>query len=237
MRIIPALDIIGGKCVRLTRGDFSSKKVYNDDPVSVAKEIGDSGLKYLHLVDLDGARNKRLVNLKVLEKIASATNLSIDFGGGIRSTADVIAVFNAGARQVTGGSVAVADQALFLTWLRDFGPDRIILGADSLGMKVSTCGWTETSGKDLVSFISGYKLLGVKYVICTDISKDGMLQGPSTDLYRQILSATDVNLIASGGVSEMKDIDELKKAGCEGVIVGKAIYEGKLTLKELGEIC
>lgn len=237
MRIIPALDIIGGKCVRLTRGDFSSKKVYNDDPVSVAKDIEDNGLKYLHLVDLDGARNKRLVNLKVLEKIASATNLSIDFGGGIRNTADVTAVFNAGARQVTGGSVAVGDPALFLIWLRDFGPDRIILGADSLGMKVSTCGWTETSEKDLVSFISGYKLLGVKYVICTDISKDGMLQGPSTDLYRQILSATDVNLIASGGVSEMKDIDELKKAGCEGVIVGKAIYEGKLTLKELGEIC
>ncbi|HLN21349.1 MAG TPA: 1-(5-phosphoribosyl)-5-[(5-phosphoribosylamino)methylideneamino]imidazole-4-carboxamide isomerase [Bacteroidales bacterium] len=237
MRIIPALDIIGGKCVRLTKGDFNTKKVYNDDPVAVAKEVEDNGLKYLHVVDLDGAKEKKIVNLSVLEKISSATNLKIDFGGGVRSTADLTAVFSAGASQVTGGSVAVVNKPLFLTWLRDFGQERIILGADSLGMKISTCGWTETSDKDIIAFITGYRQLGVKYVICTDISRDGMLGGPSADLYREILAAADVSLIASGGVSSMKDIEELQAAGCEGVIVGKAIYEGKLSLKELGCLC
>lgn len=237
MRIIPALDIIDGKCVRLTKGDFSSKKIYNDDPVAVAREVEDNGLKYLHLVDLDGAKNKKVTNIKVLEKISASTKLKIDFGGGVRTIADLTAVFNAGASQVTGGSIAVNNKPLFLTWLREFGPEKIILGADSLGMKISTCGWTETSEKDILNFITEYRQAGIKYVICTDISRDGMLGGPSTDLYREILATTDVSLIASGGVSSVKDIEDLDKAGCEGVIIGKAIYEGKLSLKELGNIC
>lgn len=237
MRIIPALDIIDGKCVRLTKGDFSSKKIYNDDPVAVAKEVEDNGLRYLHLVDLDGARNKKVTNIHVLERIAAQTNLKIDFGGGIRTITDLTAVFNAGASQVTGGSIAVNNKPLFLTWLRECGPEKIILGADSLGMKISTCGWTETSEKDIINFITEYRQTGIKYVICTDISRDGMLGGPSTDLYREILNATDVSLIASGGVSTMRDIEELDIAGCEGVIIGKAIYEGKLSLKELGNLC
>lgn len=237
MRIIPALDIIGGKCVRLTRGDFSSKKVYNDDPVAVAKEIENNGLKYLHLVDLDGAREKKLVNIKILENISNATSLKIDFGGGIRKTADLTAVFNAGASQVTGGSVAVFDKPQFLTWLRDFGTERIILGADSMGLKISTCGWTETSDKDIITFIDNYRQLGVKYVICTDISRDGMLEGPSVELYKEILAVAPVKLVASGGVTSVNDLYDLKKAGCEGAIVGKAIYEGRITLKELGELC
>jgi phosphoribosylformimino-5-aminoimidazole carboxamide ribotide isomerase len=237
MRIIPAIDIIEGKCVRLTKGDFGSKKVYSENPLEVAREFEAGGIKYLHLVDLDGARKKMISNIRVLEVIAEGTNLKVDFGGGIRKTEDIRSVFNAGASQVTAGSTAVTNRELFLSWLNEFGADRIILGADSLNNMISSCAWMESSSNDVVTFIKAYAALGVRYTICTDIDKDGMLQGPATDLYREILAAADVNLIASGGISSMKDIHALKEAGCEGAIIGKAIYEGKITIKELGDLC
>lgn len=237
MRIIIALDIIEGKCVRLTKGDFTTKKVYNVDPLDVAMQIEDNGMKYIHLVDLDGAKNKKIENIKVLEKIAAKTNLKIDFGGGLRSYEDLVTVFNGGARQVTIGSIAVTDPNLFLEFLTKFGQEKIILGADFIDRKVSTGGWLENSDKDILMFISDYRSKGVKYTICTDINKDGMLQGPSSLLYREILASVKINLIASGGISNMNDIENVREAGCEGVIIGKAVYEGKLTLKELGNIC
>ena len=237
MRIIVALDIMGGKCVRLTRGDFSTKKVYNKDPLEIARQIEDNGLKYIHLVDLDGAKNKKIENLNVLEKIAWKTNLKIDFGGGLRSYEDLITVFNAGARQITAGSIAVTDPHLFMEWLTRLGQEKLILGADCIDRKVSTGGWLEHSDKDIISFISDYRSRGVKYTICTDIKKDGMLKGPSLALYKEILETTAISLIASGGISSCKDIEDLREAGCEGAIIGKAVYEGKLTLKELGRQC
>ena len=237
MRIIVALDIIGGKCVRLTRGDFSTKKIYNEDPLEIALKIESNGIKYLHLVDLDGAKNKKVENIKILEKIAWKTKLKIDFGGGLRSYEDVITVFNAGARQVTVGSIAVTDSYLFMEWLTKLGQEKLILGADCIDRKVLTGGWLEKSDKEIISFISDYKSKGVKYAICTDIKKDGMLQGPSLDLYREILDAVKINLIASGGISSIGDIEDVRETGCECVIIGKAVYEGKITLKELGEQC
>ena len=237
MRIIVALDIIGGKCVRLTRGDFNSKIIYNEDPLEVAMQVEDNGIRYLHLVDLDGAKNKKIENIKVLENIAGKTNLKIDFGGGIRSLNDLKTILNSGAQQVTAGSIAVTDPLIFLEWLTELGPEKIILGADCLNRKVSTSGWMEESDKDIISFISGYKSEGVKYTICTDIDKDGMLQGPSTALYKDILAVVDISLIASGGITSLKDIEVLKETGCEGAIIGKAVYEGRLTLNELGKQC
>ena len=237
MRIIIAIDIIEGKCVRLTRGDFSTKKVYNVDPLEVAMEIEDNGMKYIHLVDLDGAKNKKIENIKVLEKIAAKTNLKIDFGGGLRSYDDILTVINAGARQVTAGSIAITDPPQFLEWLAKLGQEKLILGADCIDRKISTGGWLENSDKDIISFISDYRKKGVKYTICTDIKKDGMLQGPSTDLYKEILGSVKINLIASGGISSVKDIEDVREAGCEGAIIGKAVYEGKLTLNELGMQC
>jgi len=237
MRIIVALDIIGGKCVRLTRGDFSTKKIYNEDPLEVARQVEASGISYLHLVDLDGAKNKKIENLIVLERIAEKTKLKIDFGGGLRSYEDIITVFNAGARQVTLGSIAANDPQLFISWLKKLGQEKLILGADCIDRKVATEGWLENSDKDIISFISEYKSRGVKYTVCTDIKKDGMLLGPSTNLYKEILSSVKINLIASGGITSPADIEELQKAGCEGAIIGKAVYEGKLTLKELGRLC
>ena len=237
MRIIVALDIIDGKCVRLTKGDFSTKKVYNEDPLQFAKQVEDNGLKYIHLVDLDGAKNKKIENIKVLEKIAGKTSLKIDFGGGLRVYEDLITVFNAGARQVTAGSVAVTNPDLFMEWLSKLGQEKLILGADFKNRKVSTAGWLEKSDIDIISFIADYRSKGVKYTICTDIKKDGMLQGPSTELYKEILDSVKINLIASGGITSLKDIEDLSEAGCEGAIVGKAVYEGKITLKELGRQC
>jgi phosphoribosylformimino-5-aminoimidazole carboxamide ribotide isomerase len=237
MRIIVAIDIIGGKCVRLTRGDFSTKKIYNEDPLEIALKIESNGVKYLHLVDLDGAKNKKVENIKVLEKIAWKTKLKIDFGGGLRSYEDVITVFNAGARQVTVGSIAVTDSHLFMEWLTKLGQEKLILGADCIDRKVSTGGWLENSDKEIISFISDYKSRGVKYAICTDIKKDGMLKGPSTTLYKEILDTVKINLIASGGISSVRDIEDVRQAGCEGVIIGKAVYEGKIGLNELGKIC
>ena len=237
MRIIVAIDIIGGKCVRLTRGDFDTKKIYSEDPVDVARQVEDNGLRYLHLVDLDGAKNKKIENLKVLEKIARQTSLKIDFGGGIRSDEDLRMVFNAGAGQITAGSIAVTDPELFLKWLSEYGPDKLILGADYKDRKISAGGWLENSDKDLISFLSDYRSKGVKYTICTDIARDGMLKGPAAELYREILENVEINLIASGGISSLEDIDEMRETGCEGVIVGKAYYEGRITLKELGRQC
>jgi phosphoribosylformimino-5-aminoimidazole carboxamide ribotide isomerase len=237
MRIIIAIDILGGKCVRLTRGDFNSSRMYNNDPVEVAKQIEDHGIRYIHLVDLDGARLKHVVNHKILQKISSKTSLKIDFGGGIRSGKDLEMVFSNGANQVTGGSIAVNDPGEFLEWLSLYGSDKIILGADCINRKISTGGWKEITDLDVTDFIKSYTLKGVEYVVCTDISRDGMMEGPSFSLYRDILSGIDVNLIASGGITTMDDLVRLKMAGCEGSIVGKSVYEGKMTLKELSSIC
>jgi phosphoribosylformimino-5-aminoimidazole carboxamide ribotide isomerase len=237
MRIIIALDIIGGKCVRLTRGDFSTKKVYNEDPLEVARKIEDNGIKFIHLVDLDGAKNKRIENISVLEKIAWKTKLKIDFGGGLRSYDDLLTVFNAGARQVTLGSIAVTNPNLFMEYFAKLGQEKIILGADCIDRKVTSGGWLENSEKDIISFISDFRSKGVKYTICTDIKKDGMLKGPSTELYKDILHSVKINLIASGGITTVKDLDNLREAGCEGAIIGKAVYEGKLSLKKIGEQC
>jgi phosphoribosylformimino-5-aminoimidazole carboxamide ribotide isomerase len=237
MRIIAALDILGGKCVRLTRGDFSTRKTYNENPLDAAKAIEDSGLKYIHIVDLDGAREKRVINFKALDNIAVRTGLIIDFGGGIRSEADLKTAFNSGASQVTAGSIAVSSPDIFLEWLRAFGNEKIILGADFRGRKITTEGWTQTSEDDIITFITNYISMGIKYTICTDMERDGMLEGPATELYSQILKSLKVNLVASGGVSTIDDIEKIREIGCEGVIIGKAIYEGKIKLKELGAIC
>jgi phosphoribosylformimino-5-aminoimidazole carboxamide ribotide isomerase len=237
MRIIIAIDIIGGKCVRLTKGDYSTSKVYNEDPLEVAKQIEDSGIRFIHLVDLDGARTSRIVNHKILGNIASKTSIKVDFGGGIRSDEDLKVAFDNGASQVTCGSTAVYDPENFMKWLSAYGPKRIILGADSLSNKVSTNGWLQNTDQNIVKFITDYFEKGVRYTICTDIDKDGMLQGPSINLYKDILAATKVNLIASGGITTIRDIEELNDAGCEGSIIGKAVYEGKLTLKELSRLC
>jgi phosphoribosylformimino-5-aminoimidazole carboxamide ribotide isomerase len=237
MRIIAALDILGGKCVRLTRGDFSTQKVYNENPLEAAKAIEDSGLKHIHIVDLDGARERRVRNFKALETIVSGTGLVADFGGGIRSEEDLKSAFDSGASQVTAGSIAVISRDIFLEWLKRFGNEKIILGADCRDRKIVTEGWTQTSDNDIITFISDYVSLGVKYTICTDVERDGMLKGPATELYNDILKSVRVNLVASGGISTIDDIEKIREAGCEGVIIGKAIYEGKIKLKELGAIC
>ncbi|MDR2816500.1 MAG: 1-(5-phosphoribosyl)-5-[(5-phosphoribosylamino)methylideneamino]imidazole-4-carboxamide isomerase [Proteiniphilum sp.] len=235
MRIIPAIDILGGKCVRLTKGDYSTQKIYNDDPLEVAKEFEANGIQYLHVVDLDGARSKHIVNHKVLRDITSKTSLKTDFGGGIKSDEDVRIAFENGAMQITGGSVAVQQPGTFRQWLDRYGAEKIILGADSNNRKIATHGWIRQSELDVADFISGYAKKGIVYVICTDIQKDGMLQGTSNELYREIIEKTGVKLVASGGVSSIDDLIALKQLGCDGVITGKAIYEGKISLHELRE--
>lgn len=234
MNIIPAIDIIDGKCVRLSKGDFNTKKVYNEHPLEVAKVFEAHGIQRLHLVDLDGARAKKIVNYKVLESLATATNLTIDFGGGLQSDADVQIAFDCGAAQITGGSIAVKNRALFLSWLSRYGAARIILGADVHGDFIATSGWTETSQQELQPFITSYFDQGIRTVICTDISKDGMLEGPAINLYKSLLESFEsLELIASGGVSKSTDLVNLATLGCHGAIVGKAIYEGRITLKEI----
>jgi len=233
MKIIPALDIIDGKCVRLTKGDYNTKKIYNENPLEVAKAFEDSGIEFLHVVDLDGAMAQKIINYKVLEKITSNTHLKIDFGGGLKSNADLKIAFECGANQITGGSVAVKNPDLFLEWLTIYGPDKIILGADCKERQIATNAWLETSEVDVVDFISAYNNKGISYVICTDVAKDGMLEGPSNQLYKEVLAVTSINLIASGGVTSIKDLENLKNLGCAGAIVGKAIYEGRISLKEL----
>ncbi|ALU75094.1 1-(5-phosphoribosyl)-5-((5-phosphoribosylamino)methylideneamino)imidazole-4-carboxamide isomerase [Tenacibaculum dicentrarchi] len=237
MRIIPAIDIIEGKCVRLTKGDYATKKIYNENPVEVAKEFEDNGIEYLHLVDLDGAKSQHIVNYKILEQITSKTNLKIDFGGGLKSNDDLRIAFNSGATQITGGSIAVKNPEIFTGWLTKYGADKIILGADCINRKIATHGWLETSEVDVVDFIKEYEKIGVKNTICTDVAKDGMLQGASVELYKEILSKSGINLIASGGVASIDDLIELKEIGCEGTILGKAIYEGYISLKELQKLC
>ena len=237
MRIIPAIDIINGKCVRLTKGDYTTQIIYNENPLEVAKEFEANGIQFLHLVDLDGAKSKHIVNHKVLYEIASKTKLKIDFGGGLKSNEDLIIAFENGASQITGGSIATNNPALFLEWLTNYGADKIILGADCKNRKIATQGWLKSSESDVVDFISDYEQKGIKYVICTDIEKDGMLQGPSNDLYKEILVKTSVKLIASGGVTSVQDLEKLKLIGCEGAIIGKAIYENKITLKEFSTLC
>lgn len=234
MRIIPAIDIIDGKCVRLTKGDYSTRKTYRDNPLDAAREFEEHGIQYLHLVDLDGARSKHIVNHAVLHEIATKTSLKIDFGGGIKSDDDVRIAFENGATQITGGSIAQQQPALFQRWLTTYGADRIILGADSHHRKIATNGWQQQSEEDVVDFIAAYGKEGVRYVICTDIAKDGMLEGPSTDLYREIIARTNIQLIASGGITSIDDLLVLQQIGCEGSIIGKAIYEGKIELSELG---
>ncbi|MEK9602995.1 MAG: 1-(5-phosphoribosyl)-5-[(5-phosphoribosylamino)methylideneamino]imidazole-4-carboxamide isomerase [Flavobacteriaceae bacterium] len=234
MRIIPAIDIIDGKCVRLTKGDYTTQKIYNEDPLEVAKAFEGSGVTYLHVVDLDGAKAKSIVNHKVLEKLATQTKLKIDFGGGLKSDADLKIAFECGARQITGGSVAVKQVDTFNKWIHQYGSDRIILGADVKGDRIAVSGWTETSEEQIVPFIKKYQKEGIQYVICTDISKDGMLEGPAFSLYRLLLTeCSNIKLIASGGVSDVLDLTKLSELGCEGVIIGKAIYEKKISLKSL----
>lgn len=237
MRIIPAIDIIDGRCVRLTKGDYNTTKIYNENPLEVAKMFEDFGIKHLHLVDLDGAKSKQIVNQKVLENLASKTNLQIDFGGGIKSINDVKTAFNAGAKQITVGSLAVQNAELMQDWLNEFGADKIILGADCKNRKIAINGWLENSDLDIINFIQEYEKNGIKYGIVTDIEKDGMLSGPSFQLYEEILSETKIALIASGGITTIEDVIKLKKLGCEGAIIGKAIYEGSINLKDLSELC
>ncbi|MDM1552700.1 MULTISPECIES: 1-(5-phosphoribosyl)-5-[(5-phosphoribosylamino)methylideneamino]imidazole-4-carboxamide isomerase [Empedobacter] len=236
MRIIPAIDIIDGKCVRLSQGDYDTKKIYNENPLEVAKEFEDYGIEYLHLVDLDGAKSKQIINYKTLELIASKTNLKVDFGGGIKANDDIRIAFECGANQITGGSIAVQNPTLFQEWISQYGSNKIILGADAKDRKIATHGWLETSELDVIDFIQEYKTKGIDYVICTDIAKDGMLQGTSNELYTEILAASDVKLIASGGVSSIDDLIKVKELGCEGAILGKAIYEGRIDLKVLSRM-
>ncbi len=234
MRIVPAIDIIEGKCVRLSKGDYNTKKVYNENPLEVAKSFQDHGIEFLHLVDLDGAKSKHIVNHKILENIASKTDLKVDFGGGLKSDKDLEIAFESGANQITGGSIAVKDPGIFQSWLQKYGSNKIILGADAKNRKIAVSGWLEDSDEEIIPFIQNYEEKGVEYVICTDISKDGMLAGPSFNLYEEILSETkDIKLIASGGISEFDELPKLADLGCEGVIIGKAIYENRISLKQL----
>ena len=248
MRIIPAIDIIEGKCVRLTKGDYSTKKVYNENPLEIAKQFEGAGIQYLHVVDLDGAKASHIVNYKVLEQIASKTSLKIDFGGGLKSNEDLHIAFNSGASQITGGSIAVKQPEVFSQWIERYGSEKIILGADCNNKKIAISGWQEESNIEVIPFIKSYQEKGITYVICTDISKDGMLEGPSFELYKQILTeckvisaaGNDANsqalkLIASGGISAYNELPQLQELGCEGVIIGKAIYENRISLRQLEE--
>lgn len=236
IELIPAIDIIGGKCVRLSQGDYASKKVYNENPVEVALELESHGIRRLHVVDLDGAASHHVVNHRTLEQIATRTSLVIDFGGGVKSDEDLRIAFESGAQMVTGGSIAVSNPELFARWLGHYGSDRIILGADVKDRKIAVNGWKEESGQELFPFLQSYVEQGVDKVICTDIRCDGMLQGPSVELYREILEQhPGLCLIASGGVGCAADIRRLEEAGVPAVIFGKALYEGRISWRELEE--
>ena len=234
IEIIPAIDLIEGKCVRLTQGDYAQKKIYNENPLEVARMFADAGISRLHLVDLDGAKAQHIVNHKVLEKITTKTNLIVDFGGGLKSDDDLRIAFECGASMITGGSIAVKNPLVFTRWIQKYGPERIILGADVKNEKIAVNGWTENTDIELIPFLDDYRKNGISKIICTDISKDGMLEGPSTELYTEILRCLpDAYLIASGGVSSLRDIELLEEAGIPAVIFGKAIYEGRIRLKDL----
>jgi phosphoribosylformimino-5-aminoimidazole carboxamide ribotide isomerase len=234
IRIIPAIDVIGGKCVRLSQGAYDSKKVYHENPLDVAKMFEDQGIRYLHLVDLDGAKAKHVVNLKVLQEIASKTKLTVDFGGGIKSDNDIRSVFEAGAAQVTVGSLAVSNPEKMDQWLQEYGSSKIILGADVKDGRIAISGWQTVSSSTLSEFIAGYAEKGIQYIVCTDISKDGMLQGSSIDLYIALRGEFPaLKFIASGGVSHVPEISRLNDIGMDGAIIGKAIYEGNISLNDL----
>jgi len=237
MIIVPAIDIINGKCVRLTKGDYTQQKIYNEDPVEVAKIFADAGLQRLHIVDLDGAKAGAIKNLAVLEKIAEAVNMVIDFGGGVKKITDVENVLNAGASIVTIGSLAVKQPEVLEEWLMEFGPERFLIGADVLDGQIKISGWLEDGGIDIFDFVGRLISLGVTNIFCTDISRDGMMKGPSIDLYQNImLQHPEINLIASGGVSNLADVKQLKQIGCSGAIIGKAIYENLITLQDLSAL-
>lgn len=234
IELIPAIDLIDGKCVRLTQGDYDTKIIYNEDPLEVAKMFEDHGIHRLHVVDLDGARAGRIINYKVLEKLSTRTSLIIDFGGGLKHDNDLEIAFESGAQMVTGGSIAIKNPEIFTSWITKFGSNKIILGADAKHKKIAISGWEETTDKELIPFIDEYYKKGITKVICTDISKDGMLQGPSTELYQEMKNELPfIYLIASGGVSCIEDIEKLQEANIPAVIFGKAIYEGKIQLKDL----
>ncbi|MCQ2245810.1 MAG: 1-(5-phosphoribosyl)-5-[(5-phosphoribosylamino)methylideneamino]imidazole-4-carboxamide isomerase [Bacteroidaceae bacterium] len=236
IQIIPAIDILDGKCVRLQQGDYEAKTCYHDDPIEVAKEFERYGIQHIHVVDLDGARSKHIVNTPILKRMAAETSLTFDFGGGIKTDEDIELAFANGASQVTVGSIAVQNPDLFLGWLEKYGTDRIILGADAKDGQISINGWKEGSGIDLIDFLKKYIDAGVTRVLCTDISKDGMMKGPSIELYKQIMEQfPTLKLTASGGVSRIQDIEELNQAGIHSVVTGKAIYEGSLTLEEINQ--
>lgn len=237
MYIIPAIDIIDGKCVRLTKGDYTSKKEYSADPVRVAMGFENAGLNKLHLVDLDGAKERRVVNLKVLERIANETDLEIDFGGGVQSDKDIERVFNAGAKQITAGSVAVRSPEVLAQWMQTWGADKIILGADVKSDKITIGAWENESQHGWMEFLQEKLKLGINYVISTDVEKDGMLKGPSFNLYKEMRAAfPDLNVIASGGVASISDLEELEAIGVYGAIVGKAFYEGRISVEDLSLI-
>jgi phosphoribosylformimino-5-aminoimidazole carboxamide ribotide isomerase len=237
MRIIAAMDIIDGACVRLSQGDYSRKTSYGRKPLDMARELEDNGIRYLHLVDLDGAREGKIINRRVLETITGKTGLQTDFSGGIRSDEDLLTAFSCGASQVTCGSIAVTDPSLFLRWLSEYGAGKIILGADFRKRMVATGGWKSESGIDITDFLRKYRSEGVVYALCTDIEKDGMLNGPSTDIYKEIAGISGLSVIASGGISTAEDIEAVREAGCEGVIIGKAIYEDRISIKKLARLC
>jgi phosphoribosylformimino-5-aminoimidazole carboxamide ribotide isomerase len=238
MKIIPAIDLMDGKCVRLTKGDFSTKKEYSSDPLDMAMRFADAGLSYLHLVDLDGARTGQLVNYKTLEKIASKTMLEIDFGGGIKTDESIRIAFESGAKKVTLGSIAVNNREKVAEWLEIYGSEKLILGADVKGEKIAISGWTETGDEYVFDFVREYLEKGLKTVISTDVEKDGMLEGPSFELYKKLLGEIEnLQLIASGGIRDMDDLEKLKTLGMHGAIIGKAIYEGRIDLKDLSQLC
>lgn len=234
MHIIPAIDLIDGKCVRLSQGDYNRKTVYHEDPLEVAQAFADAGLQKLHLVDLDGARAGHIVNHKVLERLATKTSLQIDFGGGLKSDDDLYIAFECGAAQVTGGTIAVKEPETFVRWLEQYGPERIILGADVREGMIAVSGWQEASQRELMEFLADYAQKGAYYIICTEVSKDGMMAGPASALYQRIRTTfPELALIASGGVAHINDLHQLRALGCYGAIVGKAIYEGSITLPML----
>ena len=234
MRIIPAIDIINGECVRLSKGDYNQKTIYNSNVLDVAKNFEDNGIQFLHLVDLDGAKQNRIINYKILEKISSQTNLTIDFGGGLKSEEDIKIAFENGAKQVTLGSIAVKNPDLFLKSLEKYGSEKIILGADARKEKIAVSGWLEESKMNIYDFIKEKTESGIEYVISTDIDKDGMLEGPSFDLYEKIIGENpNIKLIASGGITSTNDLVQLKSLGCEGAIIGKALYENRITFNDL----
>ena len=234
MILIPAIDIIDGQCVRLTKGVYNTKTVYSDSPLEVAKRFEGAGITHLHLVDLDGARAKHIVNANILESIATQTTLKVDFGGGIKSAKDLQTAFDCGAAQVTLGSIAVTQPALVLEWLESYGGDQLILGADAKNRHIATHGWEQDSGIDVLDFVKDYVQKGFTNILCTDVAKDGMMEGPSYELYKELLTTVDgISLIASGGVSTMGDVYACRELGCAAAVVGKAIYEGNIALKDL----